>query len=54
MDGRLMTRETTIETFKFLQALLDDYNSCKTELARSGILKAYRMLLDKVAEDCLG
>lgn len=39
------------QSYKFLNALLDDYNACKTELARSGISKAFKMLLDQIGKD---
>ena len=53
MSEPLMDANSAKETYKFLDALLDDYNACKTDLARSGILKAYRMLVSKVSEDHL-
>lgn len=53
MSEPLMDANSAKETYKFLNALLDDYNACKTDLARSGILKAYRMLVSKVSEDHL-
>lgn len=52
-DEQLMDRNIASETYKFLNALLDDYTACKTELARGGILKAYRMLLDRASGDHL-
>lgn len=42
------------QSYKFLNALLDDYNACKTELARSGISKAFKMLLDQIGKDHAG
>lgn len=53
MNEQMMDKNTATESYKFLNALLDDYNACKTELARGGILKVYRMLLDKTSEDHL-
>ena len=52
-DEQLMDGNVASETYKFLNALLDDYTACKTELARGGILKAYRMLLDRASGDHL-
>ena len=52
-DEQLIDRNAASETYKFLNALLDDYTACKTELARGGILKTYRMLLDRISEDHL-
>lgn len=53
MSELLMDVNAASETYKFLNALLDDYNACKTELARGGILKAYRMLLERASGDHL-
>ena len=44
-------KDTIEQSHKFLQALLDDYNACKTELARSGIYKAFKILLEQVAKE---
>lgn len=52
-NEQLMDENSARDTYKFLNALLDDYNACKTELARGGILKAYRMLLERVSTDHL-
>ena len=49
----MMDANTAKETYKFLNALLEDYNACKTDLARNGIFKAYKMLVSKVSEDHL-
>ena len=53
MSEPLMDVNAASETYKFLNALLDDYTACKTELARGGILKAYRMLLERASGDHL-
>ena len=44
-------KNTIEQSHKFLQALLDDYNACKTELARSGIFKAFKILLEQIAKE---
>ena len=44
-------KNTIEQSHKFLNALLDDYNACKTELAKSGIFKAFRILHDQVAKE---
>lgn len=46
----LEDRKTVEETYKFLKALLEDYSSCKTTLARAGIIKSLEMLLNKIGE----
>lgn len=46
----LEDRKTVEETYKFLKALLEDYSSCKTALARAGIIKSLEMLLNKIGE----
>lgn len=53
MNEILMDANVASETYKFLNALLDDYTTCKTELARGGILKAYKMLLERASDDHL-
>lgn len=53
MSEPLMDVNAASETYKFLNALLDDYTACKTELARGGILKAYRILLERASGDHL-
>lgn len=46
----LEDRKTVEETYKFLNALLEDYSSCKTALARTGIMKSVEILLNKIGE----
>lgn len=36
----LEDRKTVEEIYKFVKALLADHNACKTELARSGLMKS--------------
>ena len=45
--------KTTKDQYGFLDALLDDYSSCKTELVRNGTMKAIKVLLEKIREDHL-
>lgn len=50
---QMMNEAATRDTYKFLNALLDDYAACKTELARAGIFKAYKTMLERIGEEHL-
>lgn len=53
MAKPLMDETEARDTYKFLNALLDDYAACKTELARAGIFKVFKTMLERIGEDHL-
>jgi len=47
----LATMKSTKDQYGFLNALFDDYSLCKTELARNGIMKAIKVLLERINDE---
>ena len=46
----LKDRKSIREMYEFVKALIDDHNACKTELARSGLMKSIQILIDKLED----
>lgn len=53
MEEQVMNKESIEELYKLLNDILDDYSVCKTDLIKSGIIKTYRVLLEKVNKEHL-